>query len=371
MELANKMNCTGCGLCREVCPGGAISMEEDLKDGFRYPMIDSSRCIECGLCTHSCPEIATHYTREDYDVQAYAANAKDLSIRKGSASGGMFWLLARHVLKIGGSVVGVKYGEGLNAYHVLIDRQDELPELVRSKYMQSDMTKVYGTMEQRLKTGKMVLFCGTPCQVSAVRQLFSQKQLDGKLILVDLICRGVPSPKAFHAYASQIELEQGKKLSSVIFKDKEQGWHNRGVRFCFEDGSSIVEGWRQSEFLQSFIFENLCVRRSCFSCQYKREDRISDITIGDFWAKEEIPLLDNIGTSSVLINTKKGKELFQVLIDENQVDFIETTAQTVAGGSPAAYGGLKEYFGQRDLFWNLLETCDYRTAYRKVKEDEI
>ena len=371
MELASKTRCTGCGLCREVCPTEAICMEEDSLDGFRYPVVEKEKCIECGACTRHCPEIAIRYSGGQYAPKAYAANARELSVRKGSASGGMFRLLARHILSTGGAVAGVKYRENLDTYHVVIEEGEGLLDLVGSKYVQSDMSGVYTVIENYLKNGKTVLFCGTPCQVSAVRQYFFLRHLEDRLILVDLICRGIPSPKAFHAYLGQIEKEQGKKVTSVLFKDKEQGWHNRGVRFCFEDGSSVVEGWRESEYLQSFIFENYCVRRSCFSCQYKRESRVSDITLGDFWVREENHLLDDIGTSSVVLNTEKGEKLFQVLIEENQIDFLETAVNTVAGGSPDAFHGLKENFEYRELFWNLLETFDYRTAYRKARENEV
>lgn len=44
-----KDNCINCGLCAEVCPSGAITMEEN------YPVIDRERCIHCGECVATCP----------------------------------------------------------------------------------------------------------------------------------------------------------------------------------------------------------------------------------------------------------------------------------------------------------------------------
>lgn len=49
----NKEQCCGCGLCRAVCPAGAIEMCAD-EEGFLYPRIRASACIRCGRCTASC-----------------------------------------------------------------------------------------------------------------------------------------------------------------------------------------------------------------------------------------------------------------------------------------------------------------------------
>ncbi len=46
-------NCTGCGLCLEVCPAGAIEMKEPCR-----PRIRRERCIDCFRCAEVCPEQA-------------------------------------------------------------------------------------------------------------------------------------------------------------------------------------------------------------------------------------------------------------------------------------------------------------------------
>ncbi|MBN2535501.1 MAG: 4Fe-4S binding protein [Spirochaetales bacterium] len=45
----NKDNCTGCGMCVEVCPRGVFAM-----NGKKAIINDRNACIECGACMKNC-----------------------------------------------------------------------------------------------------------------------------------------------------------------------------------------------------------------------------------------------------------------------------------------------------------------------------
>lgn len=44
MKLKNKDECTGCGLCSNVCPAECIKMERD-SEGFYYPFVNQKICV--------------------------------------------------------------------------------------------------------------------------------------------------------------------------------------------------------------------------------------------------------------------------------------------------------------------------------------
>ena len=64
------------------------------------------------------------------------------------------------------------------------------------------------------------------------------------------------------------------------------------------------------------FYQHIMFRRSCEICHYANTKRPSDITIADFWGWEKTaPDInkDDKGVSLVLVNTEKGRELFEAV----------------------------------------------------------
>ena len=61
------------------------------------------------------------------------------------------------------------------------------------------------------------------------------------------------------------------------------------------------------------FLKKLIIPKGCFNCSFKKEERISDITLGDFWGCQNIFNNKYLkeGVSLVLVNSKKGEYLFK------------------------------------------------------------
>ncbi len=49
MVYVDKDKCTGCGVCQDSCPVGAIQLVQDVA------AVDPMQCTECGACVEVCP----------------------------------------------------------------------------------------------------------------------------------------------------------------------------------------------------------------------------------------------------------------------------------------------------------------------------
>lgn len=58
----NESDCSGCELCVETCPMGAISVED-------VACVNTDRCIGCGVCSVNCPADAIKTVRKDKDSE--------------------------------------------------------------------------------------------------------------------------------------------------------------------------------------------------------------------------------------------------------------------------------------------------------------
>lgn len=299
-------NCTGCCLCQNVCSVNAITMREN-QEGFIYPFIDSSKCVECGNCLRYCPVENPEYHNDQYPV-CHAINATD-EIRKNAASGGIFSAFAELLINDGGVAYGAAYNEDFSVAFKMADNLQELTKLKGSKYVQSKADNVYSDIKQSLSMGKSVLFGGCPCQVAALYKYLDRCDITN-LYTMDIICHGVPSPKVLQKYLK--ENYAGKKIKKIDFRDKTvYGWSTE-INIYFEDGMVYRRLHTEDSFYKAFL-PCICLRKSCSNCIFSRLPRQADLTIGDFWGIEHFDksINDHKGTSAVLVNNKKGREIIE------------------------------------------------------------
>lgn len=307
--------CVGCGACVQSCPQGCISMFTD-REGFLRPGIEEERCLNCNLCRSVCP-VLQNDVREAGDILAYAARAKDPMIRNSGSSGGLFWILARSVVRRGGAVFGAAFSKNFRrVQHVGVTREADLVHLIGSKYVQSDTGNTFTQVQKFLERGVPVYYSGTPCQIAGLK-CFLGGDAPG-LITQDVICHGVPSPAVWSQYIAECENRTGSAVKNFIFRDKVHGWKNYSIRISFSNGEERRMQQRQCSYFRGYL-ENLFLRPCCYQCRFKSDDTVqSDLTLSDFWGVGSVlpDWDDNLGVSLVQIRTERGGSLLRQVESE-------------------------------------------------------
>lgn len=308
IEIRNKSLCSGCTACQSICPKKCIEMLPD-NEGYLYPLVNKSVCIDCKLCEKVCP-LQKPIVRRLFETQAFAVQHLDFTIREQSSSGGAFSAFATCILKRGGVVFGGCFDEDFTVRHGYITSENELSRFRGSKYVQSELSGIFDKVKYFLENGYWVLYSGTPCQVNGLRS-FLQKKYD-KLVLLDLVCHGTPSPKVWKKYLSYYEEKMQSKLKYVSFRDKHYGYAGSTMALGVTNGKMFYSG-RDVHFFKHTFFADLNNRPSCFSCHFKTVKREADITLYDCWHVGDYnkSMDDDKGTTMVLIHSEEGLRLFE------------------------------------------------------------
>lgn len=307
INISDKSKCCGCTACASICPYDAICMQPD-ELGFLYPMVDRTKCVDCGLCEKVC-SFNDHYdTSLNFEKpKSYAARHKEMSEVETSRSGATFIALSDWVLEQGGVVYGAGYTDHFRVVHKRATTKESRNEFKGSKYVQSDLTRIFRMVKDDLRKDRIVLFSGTPCQVSALHSFVGLK-LRQNLYLIDIVCHGVPSPYVWRDFVAYLEKKQQNEIRWVNFRDKQEyGWAAHRETFVFSNSNK-----KKTFNLQ--YYQEVMFRRSCYHCHFCNTKRSGDITIGDYWGWDKnVPEMnrDDKGLSLILVNTRKGEALLE------------------------------------------------------------
>lgn len=348
-KLPNSHKCTGCMSCGDVCPKDCIHFAIQ-KDGHFMPIIDKNECIDCLRCVNVCPVngIKKELSLKSTPYASWTNNDKLINL---SSSGGTFAQIAEDFIFSGGYVAGAVI-ERTDVRHIIINDINHLYRLQGSKYLQSNTNGIYKQVLSLLKNGKKVLFSGTPCQVVGVYNVVPQKYWTN-LYSVDLICHGVPSRKDLDRYLKSHE----KRIVSIeSFRDK--SWkYGYAMTLIDEDGNKVQD--EKNYFYDSFN-ANKSLRWSCYKCPFKTGlQRVSDITIGDFWGAKGFDEQKKKGLSLSIIHTDKG----QKMIKSDRIEIKEISWEDCLPGN-------KDYFEPQNFFRfhplrmlypKYINTKDYKT----------
>ena len=370
IQIKNKVDCCGCNACGDICAKQAITFKTD-NEGFWYPEVDREKCVDCGLCEKSCPIIQIeHLKKNDFDKPShvYAAIHRNMAIRWDSTSGGAFSALADVMYKQRGYVSGAVYNDDFSVSNFVSNNPDDLKRLRSSKYLQSNAEGLFAKIQGLLRKGESVLACGTPCQMAALRS-YLHKDYDN-LIIVDFICRGVNSPKVYRAYLDSLEKKYGSKVVYVKAKNKELGWRNLTRKVTFANGQSYYGVLMEDDFRRGYHTNVFC-RPSCYECKFKGFPRMADVTIADFWGIEKVDKnFDNdIGTSMILLNSRKGEQYFEKV--KQLLEYKETSFAAILGGNVALTKSITPAKIDRTSFFKDLDLYDFDYVSNKYFPERI
>lgn len=356
--LCSKEECCGCSACLAACPSNCISMNED-KEGFLYPYIDEEQCVKCGLCEKACPSMKKYHS-SNAECKAYAAASIEEEIRLKSSSGGVFYWIAEKLLQEGGVVFGAALTtDCTEVRHIQVRNLDELSSLMGSKYVQSVVGETYRDVKRRLVEGYRVLFSGTPCQVNGLKRYLSNIDTTN-LCTIDFICHGVPSPGVWRRYLK----ETGMEARRVFFRDKTSGWKDYSLKIIDESGEDLCQSVSKNAYLRGFLNHLYC-RPSCHHCNFKGLERVSDITLGDFWKIDKFleNLDDNKGNSLLFVHSEKGEALLDDLQKDGKIVMLQVDAKSAAESNPMTLESIhphkkrKQFYSQFE-YMNVAKNVD-------------
>lgn len=308
IDIIKATECCGCSACAVICPPQAIAMVSNQK-GFLEPKIDHNKCVNCGICVKVCKD-KLNFRKQPKD--AFALQVQDDEVLKKSSSGGASRALCETMIRDNGVVYGVLY---TSSFDVLVSRAETLDEcdaFYGSKYIAATPDDSFLRVYNDLQAGRKVLFICTSCYVAGLLSYLKQRRCTTeRLVTVDIICHGVPSPKIFKEYIEFVNKKND--LKSINFRSKKLPW-KYGTYSCLlerKNGSEEFNTLKASLFFNLFC-SNTCLRDCCYSCPYAKQGRAADITLSDFWGieKSHPEFYSEKGVSAVQINSEKGKEFF-------------------------------------------------------------
>ena len=309
----DKFTCYGCYACKDSCPTDAITMEQD-GEGFFQPLINTDLCINCGNCRLICP-YNTKATNTKFESVAFMAYAKNKLDSEHSASGGIFPVLAKNILSKGGYVVGVKYDNSLTPVYDIATTFSEAKEFRGSKYVEPLHNNIFKKTKAALESGKPVLFTGAPCKIAGLKNYLGREYEN--LITAEIICACSSSSLIFKRYLNAKTDEKKSDVTKIAFRDKSKGWNNVATTLHFKNGIEESTKRRWNIYYHCFV-SGFLAKRSCFRCEFAGDNKIADITMGDFWGYEKINKklnADKSGVSALKIATKKGMNLINEVKD--------------------------------------------------------
>lgn len=266
------------------------------------------------------------------------------------------------------AVYGAAFNEEFEVIHQRITSLHEMKKFQGSKYVQSNLLNSFMLVYNDLKSGYVVVFSGTPCQCFSLKMFLKNKNIDiENLILIDIICHGTPNPQIWKEFINWIENKEDSKITAFSFRYSQSNWKEYPVMIKFSNGKRFVNSYDARKYTELY-FSNLIMRECCYNCRFANDERISDITLGDFWGIEQvIPEFPyQHGVSQILVNSDKGKKIIDkiITIADSQI-FIKENYSEDYKSYQANINRPTLRLDKVDGFWKDYKNCGFEYILKK------
>lgn len=357
MNISELNKCANCGACYNICPQKAIAV--DSSEFFYKPTVNKQLCTDCGLCIDVCP--VNNDIKANEPISAFGGWCKDKNIVLNSSSGGVFYGLAKKIIEENGVVYGASYSDDNKSVVFKSTDETKLENLLKSKYVESMVGLSFNSIKKNLESGRKVLFCGTPCQVTGLKS-FLRKKYDN-LITCDFACGGLPSHNIYRNYLTSMEQRYGSSIVKVDFRPKTYGWKRYAVKYDFENDKQINRLGTEDKYLKCFLYGKYTVRDYCLECKFS-DCHSSDLTIADFWLHNKISSLQNEnGISLILCNTDAGNRIVDSIKDEYYLNELDLSDASYNNKKTNVSEDTKE---KRSVFLKIYEEQGAEKAYNSI-----
>lgn len=335
-HITAPLNCTGCGLCANICPKNAIRMIWS-KEGFLIPDVDLSSCVNCGICVKKCIALEDKpiYTDDINNVISYGGWNKDENTHLKSSSGGIFSAIAENIISQGGVVFGVVWKDKQTAFFEKAETIESLAKMRGSKYTPALTGNIYKKVLTELKKGRQVLFSSIPCQVHALKKYLNNIDYQN-LFTIDIMCHGMPSHLIIKQYIQEDETISKKFIKYISFRDNSKGWNNYQITKYYTDGTCSSTPMQSDIYMKMFLCDK-ALNYVCYNCPYAHIPRQGDITLGDYWGVQNYhpdwPI--DKGISAILANNQKGLTMLETL--SNQLTLHKESFSKIYNGQKVVY----------------------------------
>ncbi len=171
-----------------------------------------------------------------------------------------------------------------------------------------------GGLFDDIKSGSPVVLIGLPCNIATVMSTLQSQGIEHRnLITIDMVCGGATPAAVGKEYIEYLERKNKSKVVELSVRYKNPNWTPPFLRAVFENGKSYCKEFYETEY--GYAFDRM-KREACYTCRFKGDNHLSDITIGDGWGiSKDDPGYNPAGVSVAFVHSEAGDSLLKELDD--------------------------------------------------------